>query len=98
MTVVCRFEEDKIEGQEEIVEEEKKEEDLKPDDMEFIGPGHDFEPVEIGREEKFPKQSTIILRSTTKGRHLKRVLKCLPVSRKKLENMKSVKMLNSFQK
>ena len=53
MKLACRFDMEAGEGQDEpeIVEEEKKEE-LKPDDMEFIGPGHDFEPIEVGREGK----------------------------------------------
>ena len=63
--------------------------------MEFVGEADQgFEPIEHGREEKKPKRSTIVLQSNSKGQRLRKVMRCLPVSRRKLENLKNVKMLN----
>ena len=56
-------------------------------DMEFVAPEDNDEPVEHAREEKKPKRSTIVLQSNTKGRRLKRVMKCLPLSRRELEEL-----------
>ena len=65
--------------------------------MEFAAPEEEYEPVEHAREQKKPKRSTIVLQSNSKGRRLKRVMKCLPLSRRELENIKDFKMLNAFQ-
>ena len=66
-------------------------------DMEFVAPDDNDEPVEHAREEKKPKRSTIVLQSNSKGRRLKRVMKCLPLSRRELEDLQDFKMLNAFQ-
>ena len=65
--------------------------------MEFVAPDDNDEPVEHAREEKKPKRSTIVLQSNSKGRRLKRVMKCLPLSRRELEDLQDFKMLNAFQ-
>ena len=79
-------------------EEETKDPPLKTDDMEFVGPGFEFEPVESGRDSfNQPKRSTVVLEKMTKGKRLRKVLTCLPLSRRKLEEIKNVKVMNSFQ-
>ena len=97
LTSFCRFDIEAPEERDNEIEEENKEKALKPDDMVFVGPGHDFKPIELGRDEKKPKSSTIVLESTSRGKRFRKVLKCLPLGRRKLENLKNVKMLNSFQ-
>lgn len=66
---------------------DEKTEKAKELDMEFVAPDDNDEPVEHAREEKKPKRSTIVLQSNTKGRRLKRVMKCLPLSRRELEEL-----------
>ena len=91
-----KTEEKRLATQEEYGEQIKAHQHGEPE-MDFAAPDDDNEPVEHARDQKQPKRSTIVLQSNSKGRRLKRMIKCLPLSRRELENLKDFKALNAFQ-